>query len=208
MLEFIFHSQHLLLFHFLSQHLLFSNNYKSPLFIHLPPTSFAANNDINILSFEKEASSKKGKIKTKKRANFVTSDLFSSLSNENCISLIRITKDEFNIIIKKLKSTLRSNIKCMNIENQIYLCFLFIIQYYNLNTLSYMFNSSTFIVSSVLDTLLPKIASFFQDFVPNNPLHSLSSSISDKIKFIIDNTLHRTRKSNFEREGSTYYSYY
>ena len=162
----------------------------------------------SILNLDKDPRSMRGKIKSK-RTILVSIDKFKSLTNEECISLLRIKKDEFKVIINCLQELITPKYtKGIDFKNQVLICFLFIIQYYNIKTLSFIFKKSHFIISSILDYLLPTFGKFFQYFIPNQRVSNLTSEISEKIRFIIDNTLHKTHKSHFGNEGEENYSYY
>ena len=117
---------------------------------------------------------------------------------ETFSSLLHITKQEFDLILKDIscmKFHHDSNLN-MSIANKLLLSLHFVIQYIGANNLAAMFNVSGYYVSKVLDEMLPHLVEYFVKFIPNKKVSQTSSRLHPRITYIIDGTLHKIQKQH------------
>jgi hypothetical protein len=142
---------------------------------------------------------------------------FLERNQEPCLlGLTRMTLSQFSALIEVLSPFLSGKITGlgtkMAFEDKLILIFLWIYKYPDYATLSELFGVSPAVISNLIDGILPHLAEFFLQWIPNdiNP-EAESSSMSKKIVAVIDSTLHAIRRpsrnqhhyynSHYERHG-------
>lgn len=125
---------------------------------------------------------------------------------------IHLQKDEFDYIINELQFhgsylKLKESPWRMSFENKILLGMYYVIAYPGSKILAELFGVSGCYVSKVLDEILPILVDYFEKFIPNKKINSSHSKLSRKIMFIIDNTIHKTRRPRV-RQSRLYNGHY
>lgn len=137
------------------------------------------------------------------RANLSRIDLYSNFARNDWKfrKYLFITKAEFDEIMDDMsehRDQHQSDL-LMPFVNKVLLGLLFVIQYPGDKILAHFFNISEFYVSRVLDEILPVLVGYFTGFVPNKQVNVSYSRLSRRIKYIIDNTLTKTRRTTVDQ---------
>lgn len=107
------------------------------------------------------------------------------------------TEDEFLSIfhaMKKYERVLQNSPLIISYANKILMGLLFVIEYPRDKVLAAWFGVSQCYVSNVLDEVLPLLVEYFSSYVVNKRQSSSSSRLSAKILYIIDCTIHKTKR--------------
>lgn len=74
------------------------------------------------------------------------------------------------------------------------------IRYPSIQGLANEFKTSTFLISKVIDEVLPILVEFFSQYIPNQKISITTSQLSPNISYIIDNTIHKTNRPSVNQE--------
>lgn len=74
-------------------------------------------------------------------------------------------------------------------------------QYSGSNNLAALFNISNYYVSVILDETIPYLVEYFSKFIPNHQITETRSRLHPRLKYIIDGTLHQTKRLSDARYG-------
>lgn len=139
----------------------------------------------------------RGRIKRRRCHNELV-DVYSNwMKNTKMFeSVIHINCNLFHVILNDMKSLLNGKEKNfdMSIENMLLLSLIFVITYPTTYQLCIMFGISPSLVSRILDYMFPFLVEYFVQFVPDCPISEACSIVDRKIKFIIDNTIHKIHR--------------
>lgn len=115
---------------------------------------------------------------------------------------LQLTSIEFHWILDQLQNDLHkleASPYRMTFSNKVLMGLLFVIEYPGNKVLASWFEVSEYYISKVLDEILPLLVGFFSRQIPHGQVSSKRSIFSDKIAFIIDCTLHRTRRPSLNQ---------
>jgi hypothetical protein len=83
----------------------------------------------------------------------------------------------------------------LTFKDKILLGFVWIVKYEEYSTLTALFGISKTVISTLIDKMLPLLASYFIQFIPNKiGSNARTSSLSRRIISIVDSTIHATRR--------------
>lgn len=144
----------------------------------------------------------RGRVKTK-RKQYTPIDVYDNwLKNTKMFdNVIHINHHLFKFICDGIKELMKGTEHkfCMSYENMIILSLIFVVGYPTTFQLCVMFGVSSSVVSRILDYILPFMVQYFVQYIPDCRISDTHSCIDRNLKFIIDNTIHKTHKPSVDQ---------
>jgi hypothetical protein len=111
--------------------------------------------------------------------------------------MLRLTQLEFHKILNDMQTEFKDYVfshmgECtfMTFQNMLIITLVWIIHYPSYPVMTEMFGTSEYMISKIINTMIPPLTVYFVRYIPHNLISTVTSVLSTKIRAILDGTIH------------------